>query len=157
MSEAVDGYTAMPIKNINDSTWSDGGHAYALWSDQKNKLHKALWDLSTLVTKEFSEIAAPKIEEGFENIATWKEKELATITDKALQDFLSLELLVLKSMHSDQYWWASNTTVYDKVLYSPNMVKNALAIYKKIAAFDLMSSVAEKIHQMSADIDGQLA
>lgn len=156
VSEALDGQHPVLLPNIVDSTWSDGAGAYLLWSDPKNVVHKKLWDLLNLVVKDFVNQVAPKSEEGFENIATWKEKELSKIPDNKLREFVELELLVLKSMHSDQFWWASNATVYDKVLYSPTMVRNALVIYKKIAAAESMKDVAEKVHQLSADIDSQL-
>jgi predicted glycosyl hydrolase (DUF1957 family) len=157
VSEALSSIEPATISKFNESTWSDGGDPYALWDTKGNKLQESLWKLSTLIEKSFSKISAPKSEEGFENIATWKESDLEKITDPALKDFVLTELLVLKSMHSDQYWWSSRATVYDKVLYSPTMVKNALVIYKKLAARDAFVDVAEKIHQMSADISEQIA
>ena len=156
VSEALDGHESILLPNIVDSTWSGSKGAYLLWADPKNVIHKELWDLSNLVVKEFATKIAPKSEEGFENIPTWKEKELDKISDVKLKEFVALELLILKSMHNDQFKCASNATVCDKTLYSPTMVKSALDTYKKIAEFDLMRDVAEQIHQLSDEIERQL-
>lgn len=157
ISEALEEQQPTLLPNIVDSTWSDGGEAYALWADPKNVMHRKLWNLLNLVIKDFSTKIAPKSEEGFENIATWKQVELDKISDSKLKEFVELELQVFKSMHSDQFWWASNATVCDKVLYSPTMVKNALAMYKRVSEFALMSEISEEIHQLSADINSQLS
>ncbi len=93
-----------------------------------------------------------KIPEGFENIALWKNVEVMKIPDTSAVEYIQLEMLIFKSMHSDQYWCASGKQVFDKNLFSPQLVKNALDIYSKIGEFTLMSEVKDEINTLSTKI-----
>lgn len=119
--------------------------AYPLWDNPKNELQQNLWALNNLVVAEFMAIHAPHIEAGYENIPVWRPSELQKISNSSVKDFVSLELLVMRSLHSDQFWWASQEEVFGKLLFSKEMIFNALTLYQRIADSPLMHMQRAKI------------
>lgn len=153
VSYAIDGLNPEKIETIKETTWgvpasdvSEDDEIYPYWDISSNKLHKALWKLSHTVTDHFISKNVPKSYEGYETVAIWKKSSLNTITDTNLRNYLALELQVLKSMQSDQFWWASNKKILDKTLYSVSMIKSALSIYKNLADMQGMMEIAPVIN-----------
>jgi alpha-amylase/alpha-mannosidase (GH57 family) len=151
-----------PLDGIRECTWSSVAgeneeDIYPFWSAKNNKIQKELWALMALVDKQFGKIVAPPNLEGYENIATWKTEELHKIANPEWITFLETAVLTYKAMHSDQLWWASGKTVYDKVLYSTNMVAAALTIYKKLAADAHYAAVADTVTKKITSIETLLA
>ncbi len=161
ISDIVSEAETIQADEVEECGWSterdDPENKYPLWENHENTVQTKLWELQKIVAKEFAGHSVPAIDESYGNLAAWKSKELNKIDSKKTQEFLHTEILFYKSMHSDQFWWASNKIVYDKVLYSPEMVKNALAIYKELAGSATFSNSKDKIESLSAEIERQLS
>ncbi len=161
VSEIAEACNTLPINTVLESTWSStkGGTAediYPFWDAKGNKTQKELWSLMTLIDKQYPKLPIPQVPEGFENIAIWKPTELAKISPEELNNFLELDVLINKSVQSDQFWWVSGKTVYDQLLISKPMVKNSLALYKKIAENPLMSEIAENLNKRIETVESLL-
>ncbi|RJR27988.1 hypothetical protein C4561_00590 [candidate division WWE3 bacterium] len=126
------------INTVLESTWAfeKGGihmDIYRLWDIQGNKFHEILWKMLHIVDNYNPDMTVKVLEEGYETISIWNQEDVKSIQNKQLVEDINLNLLILKSMHSDQFWWASNMTIYDKHLFSPLMIENSVNMYRKIA------------------------
>lgn len=174
VSELVKGCKVSQIVDIKESTWSvvsansvlnakakklTEEEIYPFWLSPKNEVQQTLWQLQKLVSTEFHNLSVPAIVAGFENIEFWNPKVLdasAKNLGEQAVTYLKLELLINKALHSDQFWWASGKTVYDKVLYSPQLVENALKLYTIISGFDLMTGIRDEILELTKVVSNSL-
>lgn len=137
------------IVEIRESTWGESideeSLVYPYWHDEKIEIHNILWNLQEEIIKHYMKKTYKKDYEGLENIPFWKKETLNEIKEKKLRKEIESEVLVNKSLQSDQFWWASNKKVFDKVLFSPKMVKKALDLYGQIADDLEDKSLIEKV------------
>jgi alpha-amylase/alpha-mannosidase (GH57 family) len=139
ISELVSDSPREQTAEVFESNWSqvscskDSDNLYKLWADPDNNSQKSLWYIQENILKHYEKISEFTTPEGFENIAIWNSLEMQSLP-KDTREKVELMLLVQKSLHSDQFWWASGATILDKVLLSPTMINNALNYYKEISA-----------------------
>ncbi|NMB69780.1 hypothetical protein GYA27_01060 [candidate division WWE3 bacterium] len=150
---------------VFESNWSeascttDPSKLYKLWANKDNEIQKSLWYIQENILKSYEKVANFTSPEGFENVAVWNPVEMQKLS---VEDRSKVELMLLvnKSLHSDQFWWASNEQIYDKVLFSPTMINRALDYYKEISArlndAELIYLVAKKSEEISAIISQQI-
>jgi len=139
ISELVSDSPRDQINEIYESNWSqlvcniDNDILYKLWANTDNELQKSLWYIQENVLKYYEKFSDFSTPEGFENVGIWNPTEMQKLP-KEMREKVELMLLIQKSLHSDQFWWASGEMVFDKLLFSPTMVNNALDYYKEISA-----------------------
>ncbi len=145
------------IDEIFESNWSESTcvkdqNMYKLWDNSENEIQKSLWYIQENVLKSYQSTNHTINIEGYENISFWVNSQISNLP---APDRLNIELMLLinKSLHSDQFWWASGVEVFDKNLFSPTMINNALNLYKEIAARlddkDLIYLIDQKSTQIS--------
>lgn len=165
ISEYLEINNTEKIEEVNESSWGvslDGSKdepIYPFWHDKNIYLHNLLWDLQNIVLDSYEEVKKEEVVklEGYETIPVWNKEALLTkIHDSKTRDSIYLDLLVIKSLQSDQFWWASNKKVYDKILYSPKMVKQALMIYKEIGELLKDKGIEKKIKDKISEIENTL-
>lgn len=149
---------------VFESNWSeescttDPSKLYKLWANKENEIQKSLWYIQENILKSYEKVANFTSPEGFENIAVWNPSEMQKLP---VEDRSKVELMLLvnKALHSDQFWWASNVQIYDKILFSPTMINRALDYYKEISARlndeELIYLVAKKSEEITALISQQ--
>ena len=144
-------------ETLHESNWSetvcvlDPEKIYTLWDNPSNKIQQLLWGIQHAITEKYLANSKPITEDGFENVCIWKQSELAKMTGDSRQQ-IELTVLVNKSLHSDQFWWASGETIYDTLLFSAKMVEKALDIYKELAARMLDKDLITLVDAKSSEI-----
>jgi len=121
-----------------DSTWASSiadvkaGNPYNLWFDKDNKIHKYLWDLSSVAIASVndSEYSDKKYPQLLEESMSWNdmskdEKE----NEEKKRQWLKARDMLDKALNSDPWWWASA-----KPWWSVEMIeKGSNALYKVVS------------------------
>ncbi len=141
VSEYVNREPERTLKALHESSWGASdediqqGRPYPFWEDSTNKLQSVLWSLIdslqntyeplTLLTTDLSDYATVPI---------WLASGLSKISDSVLRRKIAREVLLLKALHSDMFWWASNKTLFTgDCLFNAPMVRKGLAILDSYA------------------------
>ncbi len=62
----------------------------------------------------------------------------------------------MQSVHSDQFWWASDVDIEGRKLHKPTFVKKALHLYNKYATVAQNEELQKFIAQKSQEIESIL-
>jgi len=159
VSSLISNVTPTPIQNVRESTWGASyqdiidGNIYPFWDVSGNKLHQKLWELQKLL--EAPDALEVNIDPALipETFPVWDTNEINNLPDENSKKGLLKELLTLKCMSSDQFWWSSKAKILDLTLYDPEMVKKSLQLYKRYAEF---SGNSTKINELIFEIESLL-
>lgn len=132
--------TNRELPKLIESTWGasdfdiQAGNAYPFWSISDNELQMLLWELQDLLIKNAcSDQVCLPIEE-YARFPVWFTENLKDLPDKKLAEELTRDVLLMKFMNSDKFWWASRQKDVDgKILFNPAMIKKSLEIALEIA------------------------
>jgi alpha-amylase/alpha-mannosidase (GH57 family) len=147
---------------LQDSNWSETvcstepAKIYRLWDNKENEVQQDLWKIQERILSKYLSYPELKEMDGLENIKLW-DKHPSSTGDIATNEHIELDILVNKSLHSDQFWWASRETLYDKMLFSRDLILKAVDLYKEIAARMGDKDLIKYIYDKSVDIDKSLA
>jgi len=157
VTDIVEDYEASQIPNIFESSWgatsSDvvSGNPYPLWSADENIIQSYLWELSKMSQDlNLNFFKHSFTDEDLQNVPVWSEGSLARMVDVVGKSLIEKNILVNKSLHSDQYWWSSGLSVGGTYLYSSDMINKALNLYNLVfeentAAQDLITKIRSKL------------
>ena len=160
VSTMIAGTESETIDDINETTWAftpdKPKDIYRFWNINGNEIHSLFWKLHKIVTDPAVLPVINIFEEGNETVPIWIPAELKAINNAKYAEIITLQLEILKSMQSDKFWWASNMTVYDKLLYSPIMIENAVVIYQNIADMINDEKISTEIKDICSKILGNI-
>lgn len=148
-----------PLKEINESTWGasdldmDRGVIYPMWDDKSCKIHKIQWEVfNQMVANHITSDNINSMEE-YETLPIWMPDQLNTISDSNIVTKIDTDLAVHRSLHSDQFWWASKKGLpTGQILYSPQMIVRSLKLYQEAADKIGNSSLTGFVQEKSAEI-----
>jgi len=154
VSEYVEIKDEREIQTFQESTWNtsleltDPEHLYSMWEDKKNTIQKLLWEVLNKVTVSYKSSSPKDTLLGLEEIPLWNLTELEKLEDSDLRDSLELDLLVLKSMDSNQFLEASYNPIH-----SPGLILNAISllaiIVSKIGSASLTEYAVSRLEEIN--------
>ena len=163
VDQIVDVANTHPLDTITASSWGATsaevmeGNIYPFWDDSANEIHRIQWELMgrlESVLEEYVRESEDNAEQS-EDIASklysplWLDADTAPGTDSR-----EVLLRALRSMNSDQFWWASKKRIFGgKYLYSPEIVLRSLESYKRVAALLGDSDFENFVESSAARID----
>jgi len=157
VNDLVEDYEASLISDIFESSWGAtspdvvSGRPYPLWCADENVIQSSLWELSRLSQDlNLSFFKHSFTDEDLQNVPIWSSGALSGMGDLVGKSLIEKNLLVNKSLHSDQYWWASGIEVGGTHLYSSAMIQKALILYSQVfednaVAQDLIAKIKSKL------------
>ncbi len=163
-SELIEGASTTKIETIHEATWGasnenmKSGELYPMWHISGNKIQDLLWKLYNRIveTDDFRETvgvsATDKHEFVLETFPVWDVNELDKLKDVPLKNKLYKDLLLLQSLNSDQFWWASKAAVGGVEMYSKHLISNSLDLYKKYALVSGDKDLQEFVDDISNQI-----
>lgn len=156
VSEYVANASAESLDELIESSWGASdqelaeGNPYPMWDAPGNELHACLWHLVNLLI-ERNGAAGPwgDMEEG-KVVPLWLPEGLSEIYDATMRKRLARDILLDKSLHSDQFWWASKRMMpAGEYLYSEDMIRRALKVLKGLAELyedeQFFKNISEKV------------
>ena len=165
VGELIEKNDAVPLKEVIESTWGaskdqvDAGISYPLWDVSNNELHKLLWEIQKEVLKvaeRGSGIEIKNYDEMFETFPLWDLEKLHEIEDVKIKNEIYESILLMQSVHSDQFWWASDVDIEGRKLHKPTFVKKALSLYNKYATVAQNEELQKFIAQKSQEVESIL-
>lgn len=165
VSELVDQTNIIPLDKVLESSWGasweeiEAGDPYPLWDEPDNIIQGALWEILDKVAedaKNDNEIDLKGDVEMFETFPLWDLDELSKIGDVKVKNEIFKNILLLQSLHSDQFWWASEKDVDVKHLHKPTFIIKALHLYGKYATVAQKKELLAYIEDMSQKIESIL-
>lgn len=165
VKELIDDTDPVPLDKIRESSWGasyeevEAGDPFPLWDEPDNDIQKMLWEILDKVAQDAK--GDPGIElkgdlERFETFPLWDLNRLSELGDVKVKNEIFKNVLLLQSLHSDQFWWASNKDVGTKLLHKPTFVKKALSLYGKYATVAEKKELLAYIEDMSQKIESIL-
>ena len=133
-SRFIDVSQSHKLNSIIESTWAtteqhlSNNDIYPNWAIAANDIHTMQWELLTDLLSIYKPDINSVAVEGLENFPVWKLSESSEKVDDKLFHALNLNLLVLKAMNSDQFWWASKNP-----FRADGMVTKSLQIFEEIS------------------------
>jgi len=165
VEELIEKNDAVPLKEVIESSWGaskdqiDAGISYPLWDVDDNELHKLLWEVQkkvVSVAEKDSSIEIKNYDEMFETFPLWDLEKLNEIKDVDIKNEIYESILLMQSVHSDQFWWASDVDVEGRKLHKPTFVKKAINLYNKYATVAQNEELQKFIAQKSQEIESIL-
>ncbi len=163
VKELVDAADGVPLKEVRESSWGasleqiEEGNIYPLWDAWGNELHKLLWEVQRRVIEDSENDKGIDIKDDqgmFETFPLWDLERLGKMGDVGIKNEIYQNILLLQSLHSDQFWWASDEDVGGRKLHKPSFVKKALSLYEKYATVaqkkDLLAFLSKKRQEIEA-------
>ncbi len=141
------------LDSITESTWATTEHhlskndIYPNWAISSNDVHAMQWELLTELLTVYEPDAVATSVEGLENFPVWKLNESSEKIDDKLFQSINLNLLVLKAMNSDQFWWASKNP-----FRADGMVTRSLQIFEEISHILSNPHFSQKYTELSQKI-----
>jgi len=123
------------LKDFVEASWGASdeemslGNVYPMWCDPENDIHKKQWDIiEGIISSHFSDSFITEVDDYY-TLPVWDTKGLSRISNSILRQKIAREILLQKSLHSDQFWWASKKILpAGEYLYDPIMIKRGLII-----------------------------
>ncbi len=165
VEELIEKNDAVPLKEVIESSWGaskdqiDAGISYPLWDISSNELHRLLWEVQqkvVSVAEKGSSIEIKNYDEMFDTFPLWDLEKLSEIKDVDIKNEIYESILLMQSVHSDQFWWASDADVEGRTLHKPTFVKKALNLYNKYATVAQNEELQKFIAQKSQEIESIL-
>jgi predicted glycosyl hydrolase (DUF1957 family) len=145
---------------LRESSWGASdtdmtvGEMYPLWAHSKNAIHKLQWEIQNKLLKVYQASLLENEVEGYETLPIWVPQKLQKLANTSEKESISLDLLVQKSLHSDQFWWASGKGLpTGQTLYDPEMVRKGLSLTAKAATMIGDESFIDFMKEKSAEIE----
>jgi len=172
VSELVSKVDEITIDGLRDSTWGadeekmQSGNAYPLWDNPEIPLHKLLWEVLNKVAESASEESVGVRGDShlngdeifdYKTFPIWDLEKLEEIKNINLKNHLYENILLLQSLNSDQFWWASNIKVGEKEMFDSEYIKKSLEVYLKYATVTQNEDLIKFIQQKSIEITKELA
>ncbi len=182
VSELVDRADETIIGGLRDSTWGadeekmQSGNAYPLWDNPEVPLHKLLWEILNKVCQAAlaadadaggAHLSGGKYAKGpflngddafdYTTFPIWDLEKLDKIENIALKNHLFENILLLQSLNSDQFWWASKGVVGGKEMFDPGYIQKSLETYIKYATITQNDELKRFIEQKAIEIAEELA
>ncbi len=165
VKELVSQADSLPLKEVVESSWGANleqvqrGEIYPLWEKPDNEVQKMLWELQHKVgedARQDKDIEIKAEADMFDTFPLWDLDRLSKLEDVEVKNEIFKHILLLQSLHSDQFWWASNQDVGGKMLYAPEFVHKALDLYKQYATVAEKKELLAYIEDMSQRIESIL-
>ncbi len=141
VSEYVDIVPDRTLKTLQESSWGASnadmqqGNPYPFWVDPTNALQNTLWSLVDILQHTCAPVASSVGDlSDYATAPIWLASGLSQISDSVLRRKVAREILLLKALHSDMFWWASKKTLLtgDR-LFNAQMVRKGLALLNSSA------------------------
>jgi predicted glycosyl hydrolase (DUF1957 family) len=164
VTEIVEDEIPNEIYEINESTWGASdqemsqGDVYPFWDAKGNKIHEIQWQIVNEIMSKLEDVEKHIDMKDYETIPIWNDNVLNSMPNNNLQNIIKKDLLVNKSLNSDQFWWASNKLLqHAGLLYHPGFVKKTLEMHSEVVNLigdpQLQKSVEEKISRINNLLD----
>ncbi len=135
VSEYVEDDNCLLLKELLESTWGasdedmSSNNPYPMWCDPNNDIHRKQWELIDTILGSYSHEAFMTEVEEYTTLPVWKTEGLSQISNTVLRGKVARDILLLKSLHSDQFWWASKKTLpAGEFLFDAAMIKKSLKV-----------------------------
>jgi len=169
VTELADRADEVTIDGIRDSTWGadeehmQSGNAYPLWDNPNIPLHKPLWEIldkvSEAALKRPQNPPALNGDESFDytTFPVWDLEEIEKIDNVKLKNYFFENLLLMESLASDQFWWASSLEVGGKTMFNPGFIQKALENYIRYATMieddELKKFIEGKVSEITTQLE----
>lgn len=163
VSELVEKNDAVPLKTVRESTWGASedqvaaGNTHPLWDVPGNELHKLLWEVQKKVIEYADKDTKANLDdydERYDTFPLWDLEKLSEIDDVETKNEVYKNILLLQSLHSDQFWWVSDVDIDGRELHKPTFVDKALNLYNKYATVaqneELQDFIAKKRQEIES-------
>lgn len=166
VTEYVNNYSAKvssSLETVQESTWgtSDSdmikGDIYPLWRVEGNKVNTLHWQLFNVVINSTSFDNKVVLHDEYSNVPLWDPKTIYSAEDMLLKDKVTLDILFMKCLSSDQFWWSSNKTLNNGIhLYDKDMLLSSLSLYSSYASLLKDPKLSSEINNLISDIKFEL-
>lgn len=155
------------IKSLNASSWGASeedmakGDIYPMWDGLGNEIHRLQWGIIESLSNLYDHDVAPgPLDVDSENYAVlpiWDPEGIKSISNPVLKRKVAREILLQKSLYSDQFWWASRKQLATgDFLYHPAMVRKGSQLFDHLAEMYGNKAVQEKVTASISAIDALL-
>lgn len=169
VSELMEKSDEITIDLVRESTWGadeekmQQGNVYPMWDNPDVPLHKPMWD----IFKHVVEVAlarpdkppALNADETFDynTFPIWDLDKIEKIQNVNLKNYFFENLLLMQSVNSDQFWWASGVNVGGKTMFLPSYIQSAIENYLKYATMiedeDLKQFINDKASEIASILE----
>lgn len=165
VGELIEENNPINLNELVESSWGASvkqvaeGNPYPLWITPGNGVQPLLWEVQKRVIEESEKDQDFNIkdQEGiFETYPLWDLDKLFKLSNVETKNEIYKTILLLQSLHSDQFWWASGENVAEKRIYHPGFVKKALDLYEMYAKVSKNSQLENFITQKRQEIESIL-
>jgi len=164
VSSYVEDEAPVLLKDFVEASWGASdqdmseGTNYPMWCDPSNEIHKLQWDLIDTVLSFYKDDYFMTEVEDYATLPIWKAEGLSQISNSVLRKKVAKEVLLQKSLHSDQFWWASKKTLpAGEFLYDPNMIRKGLQVIENFVELYFggkdLALVQEKIARIKSVLE----
>ena len=125
-----------------------------------NAAQKLLWDVLNKVAKSIKvDVSMPAEDENamLETFPIWDLDKLNKLTDVHFKNEVYKSVLLLQSLGSDQFWWASNVKVGETPMFDPKFIDKAFDLYLKVATISEDEKLIEFIQKKHTKMKELLA
>jgi len=144
------------IKSLNVSSWGASeedmakGDIYPMWDGLGNEIHALQWgileSLSNLYDHDVTSDFLDADSSDYAVLPVWDPGGIKFIRNPVLKRKVAREILLQKSLHSDQFWWASRKQLMTgDFLYDPAMVRKGLQLFEHLAEMYSNKRVQEEV------------
>lgn len=163
VSDYLEGTSTNSLRALQDSSWGASeedmaaNNPYPMWDAPNNPIHKLQWDIvDEIVGLQSNDSAFSEIDD-YAVLPIWDPQGLKRITNPVLKSKIAREVLLLKSLNSDQFWWASKESLpTGDYLYDPGMVKKGMQILEHLVGMYGDDDVGQKVSDKMASIQDLL-
>lgn len=164
VSELVDQSPSQEIEHVVESTWAAGpddiasGNSYPMWDIKDNEVQGLLWKLFDTVIDYHRDIGdLPKNLDEVENksletFPIWDLDALNKLSNQEVKNHLYKTILLLQSVNSDQFWWASGIKIGGRPMFREDMITNALEVYELLAGLSQDEKFQTQVKEQSDEI-----
>jgi predicted glycosyl hydrolase (DUF1957 family) len=162
VSELISKAQEHTIDGINEATWgvSDqdlkDGNLYPLWDAPDNEIQRLQWELVAEVIKVSNKENTVEInnvqEDALKTFPIWDLDRLNTLTDVNFKNAVFKNILLLQSLNSDQFWWASQQNVGGKEMFDAAYINKSLDMFYRLATIIQDDSLINFVEEKSGQI-----
>ena len=158
VSDYLEDRSSRYIKSLNASSWGASeedmakGDIYPMWDGLENEIHKLQWGILESLSNLYDHDVAPdSLGTGFSEypvLPIWDPEGIKSIHNPVLKRKIAREVLLQKSLHSDQFWWASRKQLSTgDFLFHPAMVRKGLQLFEHLAEMYGNKKVQEEVNK----------
>lgn len=144
---------------VRESCWGASdyditqGTIYPFWQDLSNDTHNLQWDIVRQIFTQFENTSLIDFSTGYETLPIWNSAAVEHIGNPKVKQYVMVEVLLHKCMHSDQFWWASRKKLPIGVyLYNKDMITKAFDLFVQLANVSNNSNLLNYLIQKKEDL-----